>query len=101
MQCHGVGAPVDGHEALGCEFRGVAGGLFGEEVVVGSMFAVLPVFDKSDVEPIELFGDFVEMAALCRVAVEIEFFVAVFDDETGPQGLVAVSQSSRGIMAGR
>ena len=58
------------------------------------MFAVLPVFDKSDVETVEFFGDFVEMAALCGVAVEIEFFVAVFNGKAGPQRLVAVGQGS-------
>ena len=85
---------MDGHEALGREFRGVAGRLFGEEVVVGPMFAVLPVFDERDVESVEFFGDFVELAAVCRVAVKLEFFAAVFDDEAGPQGLVVVGQGS-------
>ncbi len=85
---------MDGHEAFGGKLRGIAGGLFGEEVVVGPMFAVLSVFDERDVESVEFFGNFIEMAALCRVAVKIEFFIAMFDDEAGPQGLVVVGQCS-------
>lgn len=101
VQCHGVGAPVDRHEAFGGKLRGIAGGLLGEEVVVGPMFAVLSVFDERDIEPVEFLGDFVEMAALCRVAVKIEFFAAVFDGKAGPQGLIAVGQGSGGVVAGR
>lgn len=91
---------MDGHETFGRELCGIAGGLFGEEVVVGPVFAVLAVFNKGDVEAVEFFGNFVEMAAVGGVAVKIEFFVAVFDGEARPQGLVAVGQGSGGVVAG-